>query len=109
MSELEHYDEELYALDERINRLALACGADLTSADAIVSLIKGDFSACRRSSSPKRRELRGLLMLKYHIEEHCVAELGAGECRRIIDAEQARLRARGFKVGDSPAGTTPRS
>ena len=29
MSELEHYDQELYAIDERIKRLAISCGIDL--------------------------------------------------------------------------------
>jgi hypothetical protein len=109
MSEFERYDEELYALDQRINRLALACGADLTAGDTIVSLIKGDFSACRRDYAPKRNELRALLMLKYHIEEHCVAELGAGECRRIIEAEGQRLRSRGFRISGPPGATTPRN
>ena len=66
-------------MDERIKRLALSCGVNLKTHDAIVSLIKGDFSVCARGESPKRSELRGLLMLKYNIEEACIAQLGAGD------------------------------
>ncbi len=91
-----HFDQELLALDERIKRLALSCGVDLKAHARIVSLIKGDFSVCAQGDSPKRQELRGLLMLKYHIEESCIAELGAGDCKRIIETEEATLLRRGF-------------
>jgi hypothetical protein len=96
MTGLDHYDRELLGLDMRIHRLALACGVDLNAKDMIVSLIKGDFAVCRRGANPKRRELRGLLMLKYKIEEHCIADLGAADCLKIIEAEEENLRRRGF-------------
>jgi len=95
MNGLEHFDEELYQLDERIGRLALACGVDLTQKDMVVSLIKGNYGVCEYGDSPKRQELRGLLMLKYHIEERCIATLGPEECAQLIDEEEARLRQRG--------------
>ncbi|MGE0384388.1 MAG: hypothetical protein AB7Q97_06615 [Gammaproteobacteria bacterium] len=99
MSELEHFDEELLALDQRIARLAALCGADLTSTDGIVALIRGDFTRCRARddlSAPRRQELRALLMLKYRIEQACIGELGADACRRIVDDEHDRLRRAGF-------------
>lgn len=103
MSGLEHFDAELEALDERIARLALACDVSLADKGAIAALIKGDFAVCRHGDNPKRQELRALLMLKYHIEERCVAALGAGECLRIIEAEEARLRERGLgQTGSKP-------
>ena len=36
MSELEHYDRETYELDQRIGRLALTCGADLSRQEVVV-------------------------------------------------------------------------
>ena len=93
-----HYDQELLALDTRIRRLAIACGIDLAVRDMIVSLIKGNFAACPRGAPPKQRELRVLLMMKYRIEESCIADLGAGDCLRIIEDEERRLHQRGFRA-----------
>jgi hypothetical protein len=90
------YDRELYAIDVRINRLAIACGADLKQKDVIVSLIKGNYAVCRAGDNPKRRELRGLLMLKYKIEESCIEDLGGAECLKIIENEDERLKKHGF-------------
>jgi len=96
MSDLEHFDKELFELDQRIRRLALACGVDLTQKETIVSLIKGNYDVCKHGDNPKRQELRGLPILKYHIEEHCIASLGADQCARLIDEEEARLQQRGL-------------
>lgn len=101
MSGLEHYGDELQALDQRIGRLALLCEADLTRHETIMSLIRGDFAACPRVdalSLPRLRELRGLLMLRYRIEEKCLADLGAEACVRLIEDEQARLRRSGMST-----------
>lgn len=92
-----HFDNELLALDERIRRLALSCGVDLAAHDMIAALIKGDYSVCTHARNPRHEELRGLLMLKYHIEESCIAQLGVGDCKRIVEAEEAELRRRGFR------------
>jgi hypothetical protein len=92
-----HFEHELLALDERIRRLALSCGVDLSAPDRIAALIKGDYSVCARARTPKHEELRGLLMLKYHIEESCIAQLGIGDCKRIVEAEEAELKRRGFR------------
>ena len=96
MGELEHYDQELYALDERIKRLAISCGIDLKQKDIIVSLIKGSYSVCHRGNNPICEELRGLLMLKYDIQKHCIDSLVASRCSQIIDEVDEKLRKRGF-------------
>lgn len=96
MSGLEHYDQELYALDQRIKRLAISCGIDLKQKDIIVSLIKGNYSVCQSGNNPKRKELRGLLMLKYDIQEHCIHSLGVDKCSQIIDEVDEKLREKGF-------------
>lgn len=46
MSELQHYDREIYELDERIARLALIDGANLSRSAVVVGLIEGQFDAC---------------------------------------------------------------
>jgi len=98
---IEHFDSELYAIDERIGRLALACGVSLTDMPTIVALIKGNFAVCRHGDNPKRQELRALLMMKYGIEERCLAALGHEECLRLLESHEDRLRARGLPVQPS--------
>ncbi|MCG3200988.1 MAG: hypothetical protein NFCOHLIN_00850 [Gammaproteobacteria bacterium] len=95
---IEHFDSELYAIDERIGRLALACGVPLADMPTIVALIKGDYTVCRHGDNPKRQELRALLMMKYGIEERCLAALGHTECLRLIADHEDRLRARGLLI-----------
>ena len=96
MSGMEHYDEELLALDKRIKRLAISCGIDLDKKGIIVSLIKGDYSMCSSGANPKRKELRGLLMLKYDIQEHCIESLGTDECFKIVEGVDDKLKKAGF-------------
>jgi len=99
MSDLEHYDRELYEIDERLGRLALLCGADLSRPEIVVGLIKGQFQVCTRPDAldlARREELRALLMLKFKIAAECAETFGSEECARIIDEQDARLRQRGF-------------
>ena len=91
MSGLEHYDDELFALDQKIMRLAISCGIDLAQNNVIVSLIKGDYSVCSRGDNPKRETLRGLLMMKYKIEKDCVDSLGVDECYKIVNEVESKI------------------
>jgi hypothetical protein len=75
MSGLDHYDEELAALDKRIGRLALLCGADLSREEVLIHLIKGQFDACPQPANVDKthlQELQALLMMKYKIEVSCI-------------------------------------
>ena len=99
MSELEPYDRDIFELDARIGRLALACGADLSRPEVVVSLIKGQYAACAHPQglSPARLlELRGLLMLKYKVEEEISEEFGVADFARIVAEQDALLAKRGF-------------
>lgn len=96
MSGSGHYDEELLALDKRIKRLAISCGLDLSQKGIIVSLIKGDYSVCTNDNNPKKQELRGLLMLKYDIQEHCLHSLGTDSCYKIVEEVDEKLKKAGF-------------
>ena len=98
MSDLEHFDQELYAVDARIARLGIACGVDLGNRDVIVALIKGNYAVCPHANMVKRDELRGLLMLKYDIEERCIESIGTDQCHYLIEEKEAKLRKRGLKA-----------
>lgn len=99
MSGLDHYEEELTALDKRIARLALLCGADLTREDVLIHLIKGQFEACPQSGAIDKshlQELRALLMMKYNIEVSCIHSMGAEQCARLIAEHDDKLKRAGF-------------
>ena len=99
MSELEHFGREIYELDERIGRLALMCGADISRSAVVAALIKGQFDICEHKnelSRAKLDEIRGLLMLKYKIEASCVDDLGVAHCEQLIAEQDIRLSNRGF-------------
>jgi len=99
MSELEQYEREIYELDARIGRLALACGADLSLSVVIVGLITGKFEVCAHKTNlnaARLLELRGLLMLKYKIENQLIEEFGAADFARIVTEQDALLSMRGF-------------
>jgi hypothetical protein len=99
MSELEHYDREISELDERVGRLALICGADISRSAVVAALIKGQFDVCAHKndlSKSKLMELRGLLMLKYKVEAECVDELGVEHFDHLVAEQDIRLRNRGF-------------
>lgn len=99
MSELEHFDREIYALDERIARLSLICGVDLSRTETVAGLIKGHFETCAHAnyvSAHHRDELRALLMMKYKIESSCIDTLGVEDCVRLVSEQSDRLRRSGF-------------
>lgn len=99
MSGLHNYDSEIHALDERIGRLALLCGADISRPEAVVGLIKGNFGVCSRqeaSALDHQKELRALLMMKYRIEVGCIDSIGAADCAKLIAEQDERLRRSGF-------------
>ena len=99
MSGLQHYEGEIQAVDARIARLALLCGADISRIDIVSNLIKGNFAVCTHANSTALgtlQELRALLMMKYRIEASCVNAIGAGDCARLIAAQDEKLRHSGF-------------
>lgn len=99
MSELEHFDREVFELDQRIGRLSMICGADISSSTVVAALIKGQFDVCAHKenlSKAKLMELRGLLMLKYKVEAECVDELGIEHFDHLVAEQDIRLKNQGF-------------
>lgn len=96
MSGIEKFEEEILEMDERIDRLAIACGVALSKDENIVALIKRNFSVCTSGNETTRRRLRGLLMLKYKIEDHCIHSLGTDKCMQIIHDVHEKMRHEGF-------------
>lgn len=96
MSGLEHYDQELFDLEKRIRRLAISCDIDISDKNVIISIIKGNYNDCKNKNNPKKDELRGLLMLKYDIQENCLDSIGVNECFDIVKQVDEKLHKCGF-------------
>ncbi|MFT3930363.1 MAG: hypothetical protein QM709_08720 [Spongiibacteraceae bacterium] len=99
MSGLHNYDSEIHALDERIGRLAILCGVDISRAENVMGLIKSNFAVCMNRDAAAlehQKELRALLVMKYHIEVSCINSIGAAECAKLISQQDEQLRRSGF-------------
>ncbi|MBI4697116.1 MAG: hypothetical protein HY749_24185 [Gammaproteobacteria bacterium] len=111
VSQLGHYDDELYALDQRIGRLAIACGIDISDDRVIVALIQSHYVLFHHQEQPERTswhaQLRELLMLKYRVKSNCLEYLGAEACRTLLAAEHERLRRHGLTPPGEPKEAPP--
>ena len=99
VSDLQHFEMEIHALDERIGRLALLCGADISRPESVLRLIKRQFETCTHGDAvgmQHRDELRSLLIMKYQIEVSCIDAMGVQDCARLIVEQNERLRRSGF-------------
>lgn len=97
MSQLEHYDDEIFALEERISRLAIACRIDLTDSVQLAAVRQGEHTRVASGSQRSVHLLRQLLNLKDYVTVHCIEDHGVDECRQIMDEIEARLRQNGFR------------
>jgi len=102
MSALEHHDREMREVDERIARLSLLIGADLSRHDVIGDILAGRFAAPGGSKSHTNpvQELRALLVMKYRIELSWIDEDGLEECARRLAELEGKLRDRGLPPVD---------
>lgn len=117
---LQHMAASLEALNARIARLAIGLGVSLQRDDEVARLMSRPPLAAtfpeRRSlgerrggervaSSPERRvahqweELRGLLVMRYSVETHCVNEVGVTATQQIMALAEVHLEQDGFKPG----------
>lgn len=92
MSQLEHYDDELYAIEERIERLAIACKIDLGDRAQLSALTTGVHARITASDTDTVYLLRELLLLRDYVTLNCVGERGIEECRSIVKQIDLRLR-----------------
>lgn len=117
-SEQQRMVREIEELSSRIARLAIGLGVSLKtdaevahamSHDGLVALERR--RAAERRDAPRtgntaerrqshlREELRGLLVMRYDIETHCVEAVGAFATRQILVETEAHLARDGFQPG----------
>lgn len=113
------------ALNARIARLAMALDVSLQDEATVNALMDrsqivavpqerrtqtGHQPSLHRTDSPERRmshqreELRGLLILRYHLEAHSLSDYGLESTRKILLQAEENLLRQGFKPGADGLG-----
>ena len=88
MSGIQHFDHELGELDKQIMRLGNLCGFDLTNDATVNAVLDGEISPEKIPEESRKCFvlLKGLLMLRFMVEKQCVDDIGAGQCKQILNA-----------------------
>jgi hypothetical protein len=107
---LHRLDTSMAALNSRIARLAMVLGVSLDREDDVRRVLAHHpdphpLHAAQGTEFQKFEhehvliELRGLLVMRYGIEQHIVEDQGASVTRRVLEQAQAELAKHGFKPG----------
>jgi hypothetical protein len=115
---LQQMVSSIEAINARIARLAMALGVTLANEHEVAEVMSRPVALLqerrdtperragpRSGSGPERRvahlreELRGLLVLRYSVEKHCVEDAGVTVTQQIMAEAEAHLLRRGFKPG----------
>jgi hypothetical protein len=117
---LQQLELSFEALNLRIARLAIALGVSLRNDEDLARVMHRQSAQVpqerrsaadrrgpdRTDSSTERRttrsweELRGLLVLRYDAQKHCVEQVGVVATRKSLSDVEEHLMRKGFKPGD---------
>lgn len=116
-------EASMAALNARIARLAMALGVDLDDRAAVDALMvkqltfpgeaerrrasaagSHDTVTSERRHAHKREELRGLLVLRYHMETTSLNDNGFAATRHVMAQAEEHLVRQGFKPGADGLG-----
>lgn len=78
MSELEHFREDLHAIDREILRAALVARVDLNDEQGLEALMREPVPHTNTPQGHARERLRGLLFLRLKLETEHLRDLAAG-------------------------------
>lgn len=85
---MQHFDHELAELDRQIVRLGNLCGLDMMQDKTVLSVLEDEVRP--ESFSLEQRKpfllLKGLLTLRYMVEQQCIDDIGTGNCKQILSA-----------------------
>ena len=115
---LDRMEHSIVELNARIARLAIALGISLDNEEHIASVLheapppavpverRADrqghgrpWGGLDRRVAHTRRELRGLIVMRYGIEKSFVDQVGASATRQIMIDVEAHMSREGFKAG----------
>lgn len=110
VNSLDRLDKSMAELNARIARLALALGVSLDNEEEVRSILnhRPDARPMHAEQGPRFQqmehehvliELRGLLIMRYGIEQHVAEDQGASVIRRVLEQAEAELGKHGFKPG----------
>jgi hypothetical protein len=105
---LQRMESSLEELNARIARLAIGLGVSLKNENELAGVIRQlqvQAEPHELQSTPERRlaskwtELRGLLVLRYGVEQRFVDQVGATATRQLLVEAEERLVRVGFEPG----------
>ena len=105
---LQRMESSIEELNARIARLAIALGVSLKNEDELARVIHqlqtqvephGVQSTSDHRLASKRAELRGLLVLRYGVEQRFVDQIGATATKQILANAEEHLVRVGFEPG----------
>ena len=107
---LDRLDRSVAELNARIARLAMALNVALDNEEEVRRILshRPDPHPMHAEQGPRFQqmehehvliELRGLLIMRYGIEQHVAEDQGANVVRRVLEQAEAELRKHGFKPG----------
>ncbi|PKO45702.1 MAG: hypothetical protein CVU29_08500 [Betaproteobacteria bacterium HGW-Betaproteobacteria-22] len=88
MSGMQHFDHELTELDRQIVRLGNLCGLDMLQDKTVLSILE-DKTKLEHFSKERQKPfllLKGLLTLRYMVEQQCIDDIGTGDCKQVLSA-----------------------
>jgi len=107
-----HIAQSVEALNSRIARLAIALGLSLSDHHTLDGVLKAAttapgtapsasdwFGPSERRAAREMAELRGLLVLRYEIEQKLATELGHTELRLMLQRIEQHMEREGFAPG----------
>ncbi|MDD2833134.1 MAG: hypothetical protein PHD12_03865 [Methylotenera sp.] len=88
MSGMQHFDHELVELDRRIVRLGNLCGLDMLQDKTVLSILEDEVKPDHFPPEQRKPFLlpKGLLTLRYMVEQQCIDDIGTGNCKQILSA-----------------------
>lgn len=105
---LDRLDKSVVELNARIARLAMALGISLDNEEEVRRILSHRPDPHPMHAEQGQRfqqmehehvliELRGLLTMRYGIEQHMAQDQGANVVRRVLEQAEAELSKQGFK------------
>lgn len=94
LNSLQHFRDDLEAIDLEVGRLAMMCGVSLLEHGMVEAIFHGDASVCPVRNRMAWNKLRGLLILHYHVVASGIEFEGGAMAAEVVShsAEKVRIR-----------------
>jgi len=94
LNSIQHFKDDLEAIDLEVGRLAMMCGVSLLQPGVVEAIFHDDRRVCLVSNSVAWHKLRGLLILHFHVVASSVELDGGATAAEILRHSAAKVRDR---------------